>query len=58
MFTETLYYKLFGLVYGKNILSGNAEGFLHAATILLLLIPMIELLNRFIPWAVGKKKQT
>lgn len=56
MFTETLYYKLFRLVYGENILSGNIEGFLHTATILLLLIPVIELLNRFFPWAVGKKK--
>ena len=56
MITETLYYKLFGLVYGENALSGNVEGLLHTATILLLLIPVIELFNRFFPWAVGKRQ--
>ena len=55
MITETLYYKLFGLVYSKNQFSGNLEGFIHAGTILLLLLPVIELFNRFFPWAIGKR---
>ena len=53
--TETLYYKVFGLVYMDNRFSYNVEGFIHAITVLLLMIPVIQIINKFCPWMVGKK---
>lgn len=52
---ETLFYKLFKLPYSNNLYSGNIEGFVYAASVLLLLIPIIEIINRFFPWMGGKK---
>lgn len=55
MVTETLYWKLFKLQYGNNVFSGNIEGFVQAITVLVLLVPVIEVMNRFVPWMVGKR---
>ena len=55
MITETLFWKLFKLQYGKNALSGNVEGFIHVIAVLILLVPVIEFFNRFAPWMVGKR---
>ena len=56
MYLESLFYKAFGLAYDQNRFSGSVEGFIYTAAIILLLVPVILLINRFFPWAVGKKK--
>ena len=45
-----------GLPYGSNILTGNVEDVLYAILVILLLTPVILLFNKFIPFAVGKKR--
>ena len=53
---ETFYYKVFGLAYGKNIFSNNIEPYVYTASVLLILAPACELINRFAPWMVGKTR--
>ena len=54
MILETLFYKLFGWQYLHNVFSHNIEGFVYAICVLLLCVPIIEFVNRFAPWMVGK----
>ena len=53
---ETLYYKMFGLAYGKNIFSDNIEPYAFAASVQLILASACELINRFAPWMVGETR--
>ena len=52
---ETTFYKFFGLKYMDNVFSFNIEGFVYTICVLLLCVPIIEFVNRFAPWAVGKR---
>ena len=52
---ETLCWKIFKVAYMHNSLSGEAEGIIYAFTVLLLLVPVIEIFNQYFPWMVGKK---
>lgn len=56
MILETLAYKIFIVPYGHTVFSDNIEGIIYAIAIMLLMIPVIEALNKFFPWAVGKEK--
>ncbi len=54
MILETLFYKSFGLKYMYNVFSYNIEGFVYTICVLMLCVPIIEFVNRFAPWMVGK----
>ena len=56
MILETLFYKLFGLEYLHNVFSYKIEGFVYATVVLLLCVPIVEFVNRFAPWAVGRRR--
>lgn len=53
---ETVFYKLFKLQYMNNTLSWNLEGFIYALCVLVMMIPVIEIINRWLPWMGGKKR--
>ena len=52
---ELLFLYFFGLAYEENVYSGNIEGFVYAALGALFCVPIIWFVNRFAPWAVGKR---
>ena len=54
MILETLSYKLLGIVYGRNLLSGKGEGTLYTILVLILLTPLILFFNKYTPMIVGK----
>lgn len=53
---EELFGRGLGLVYKNNVFSNNIEGFVYAACVILLCVPIIEFVNRFAPWTVGKRR--
>lgn len=42
--------------YGVNLLSGTWDGVMHVMAVTILFVPMILLINKFVPWMVGKGK--
>lgn len=53
---ETMFYRLFGLQYTNNVFSENIEGLVYALCAMVMMIPVIEIINRWLPWMGGKKR--
>lgn len=53
---EEFFGRAFGLVYKNNVFSTNIEAFVYTACVILLCVPVIEFVNRFAPWMVGKRR--
>ena len=52
---EIVFLRFWGLEYENNIFSGAVEGFVYTALGVLFCLPIIWFVNRFAPWAVGKR---
>ncbi len=56
LFVEKFFNRFLGAPYDQNVYLENIEPFLHVVCVLLLCVPIIEFVNRFTPWIVGKKR--